>query len=234
VSSRLPDPASRLQLLPQETEIPAAGVVYTASGLSVGAIYYVYAWMNAGVMTLELSLTTHVTSATAGNVGVEIKSGDDTRSLVGQVFTNAANGNWDDTPVRRLARSWFNDIGVVGSSAAANVITTTSTSFIEATTTRGYLLAWQDEQYHASVSAQAFQSVVATLLYIQVAVNGSNLGITGIQQNATASYQGNPSTSWAATLNEGLNYIAMNWSVSSSSSTGSLAARQMSYTTTRR
>jgi hypothetical protein len=54
------------------------------TGLTPGTIYYVYAWMNAGVMTLEASTTIPVIDSTYGHM---IKTGDATRTLVGMVLT---------------------------------------------------------------------------------------------------------------------------------------------------
>jgi hypothetical protein len=54
-------------------------------------------------VALELSATAHATDTTAGNIGVEIKSGDNTRSLVGLTYMDASNHFIDITTL-----SWFN------------------------------------------------------------------------------------------------------------------------------
>lgn len=66
-------------------------------------MYFVYAFMNAGVMTLEASITGHVTNTTNG---VEIKSGDATRTFVGLCALVA--GAFVDTTTQSFVRSWFN------------------------------------------------------------------------------------------------------------------------------
>lgn len=85
--------------------VPSAGVSLAATGLTVSALYYIYAYMNAGTMTLEASATGHSTDATTG---VEIKTGDATRTLVGMArpITGPA---WQDTAAQRFVRSWFNE-----------------------------------------------------------------------------------------------------------------------------
>jgi len=97
--------------------IPAAGIaglgntavfINGVSGnLAASTRYFVYAFNNAGIITADYSTTTHVTSATAGNIGTEIKSGDDTRSLIGQIYANAA-GQFEDSPTNRYVLSWLN------------------------------------------------------------------------------------------------------------------------------
>jgi hypothetical protein len=98
--------------------MPAAGIaglgntgVYVngtaGQNLAASTTYYVYAFNNSGTVTADFSTTGHATSTTAGNVGTEIKSGDDTRSLIGMCRTNASS-QFADTGKQRFVRSWFN------------------------------------------------------------------------------------------------------------------------------
>ncbi len=84
-------------------QIPAAGVTVTNSGLGANTVYFVYAYMSAGTMTLELSATGHSTHTT----GIEIKTGDSTRTLVGMVRTNASSEFVDDA-TNICVLSYFN------------------------------------------------------------------------------------------------------------------------------
>jgi len=77
------------------------------SNLAAATLYYVYAFTNAGTVTCDFSSTGHVTSSAAGNAGTEIKSGDDTRSLIGMVRTNASS-QFADSLTQRFVASWFN------------------------------------------------------------------------------------------------------------------------------
>ena len=123
--------------------IPTAGISLAATGLTAGTLYYVYAYMNSGTMTLEAVTTTHTTGAD----GVEVKSGATNRTLVGMVrpvagpaFSAAANC--------MLVRSWFNRTITERRprSLMASAISTTSTSYAEVgTTTRVEWLQWSDE-----------------------------------------------------------------------------------------
>src|SRR5215467_13218910 len=77
--------------------IPAAGVSALISScyldgvanqtLAVATAYNVYVFDNAGTLTLDFSTTGHSADTTSGNEGVEIKTGDSTRSLVGKIRT---------------------------------------------------------------------------------------------------------------------------------------------------
>lgn len=94
----LPLNGNRLIINGTTQTIPSAGVALSSSGLTVSTTYYLYAYMNASTMTLEASATAHATSATDG---VEIKSGDQTRTYVGSIDVDAA-GNF-----RGIMRQWF-------------------------------------------------------------------------------------------------------------------------------
>jgi hypothetical protein len=101
-------------------KIPAAGVSAVANACYVdkvmGAIspgqWFVYAFMHptAG-MQLSFSRTGHVMSTVAGNVGTEVRSGDDAQTLVGIIEASGAapnNPSFHDDYTYRHTRSWFN------------------------------------------------------------------------------------------------------------------------------
>lgn len=84
--------------------IPSAGVSVTNSGLAADTQYYTYAYMSSGTMTLEIVTTVPATSSTYGH---QIKTGDATRSLVGQVYTDSS-AQFVDTTAARLVSSYYN------------------------------------------------------------------------------------------------------------------------------
>lgn len=95
--------------------IPSAGIAGTRTNcyingtagqtLSANTTYYVYAFNNSGTPTLDFSTTGHSTDTSTHNSGVECKSGDNSRTLVGMVYPYS-NAFIDDN--RRLVLSWFN------------------------------------------------------------------------------------------------------------------------------
>ena len=108
-------------------EIPATGMVGLANTgvyvngvagqtLVANTLYYVYAFMNGAVLTADFSTTGHGTSTAAANVGTEIKTGDETRSLVGMVMMGGGAGSFYSEIRYRYVISWFNrgDISLLG------------------------------------------------------------------------------------------------------------------------
>lgn len=90
-----------------ECTIPDAGVALAPTGLNVQK-YYIYATASAGaVSALEASTTAPAVSTSANNKGVKIKTGDDTRTLVGMAEP-VLGPFWTDSPQQRFVRSWFN------------------------------------------------------------------------------------------------------------------------------
>jgi hypothetical protein len=84
-------------------QVPAAGVTASNSGLAANTLYYVYAYMNGANMALELSTTGH----SQHNNGVEIKTGDHSRTLVGMVRANASS-QFEEDSTNICVLSYFN------------------------------------------------------------------------------------------------------------------------------
>ena len=105
----LPRNGNNLNINGLPERVPSGGVTVANTGLSANTVYFVYAYMAAGVMALELSTTGHTATA----VGIEAKTGDATRTLVGMCRTNASTQFVDDaTNISVL--SWFNRRRKVG------------------------------------------------------------------------------------------------------------------------
>lgn len=106
-----------------ERSIPSGGVSLAPGSVTPGTTYYIYAYMNSSTMTLEASTTGHATHTD----GVEIKSGDATRTLVGMArpVTGPA---WADGDAQRLVVSWFNRRAIRCNAAFTALRSTTSTT----------------------------------------------------------------------------------------------------------
>lgn len=156
--------------------IPDAGVTLAPTGLAAGTLYYVYATASAGVINaLEASTTGHSTDTTAGNKGVEIKTGDSTRTLVGMVRP-VAGPAFADTSTQRFVRSWFNrkPLGLRSQFAAIRSVAV-SASFSEINSeVRQEFLIWADESV-SSISAGSMFSNGSTPGYAILAI-----GLDGI------------------------------------------------------
>lgn len=114
-----------IQIAGELHEIPAAGVTLGTGGLSSGTLYYVYAYDNSGTLALEASTTAWAVSTTAGNEGMPIKSGDNTRTLVGMLYTNGST-QFDAA----MVISYWNPTRRVTQVAEGSILTTTSTSWV--------------------------------------------------------------------------------------------------------
>jgi hypothetical protein len=181
--------------------IPSAGITGLANtgvfvggvaGQNLGAIgaYYVYAFNNSGVITADFvpTSTPHVTSTTAGNVGVEIKSSDDTRTLIGFIGTNASS-QFTDTPASRLVISWFNrrNIAIMGTAGTGS---TASGAGAELNTSlRALFVSWADESMMIGVTANA-SNASGGFMQIWANINAvSNSGLSAQVQSFAAGAQ---------------------------------------------
>jgi len=151
--------------------IPSAGVTLANTGLTAATLYYIYAYMNAGVMTLEASATGHSTDATTG---VEIKTGDATRTLVGMAYMGAGTpGTFVDSATQRYTRSWFNRAATTGLSAFSAARTTNSTTAVELNTEiRNAYVCWTDDTVLSEANGMVENSSVAAT-YTYIGIDGS-------------------------------------------------------------
>lgn len=136
--------------------IPDAGVTLAPTGLVADTLYRIYAYMNAGTMTLEADETVHSPQA---NTGVEIKNGDATRTFVGiaRTITGVA---WQDDRAQRFVRSWFNSRAIEMVNAFdSNKTTTSLTTFVELSSTdRIEFLTFVHESVMLSTSGRQYNS----------------------------------------------------------------------------
>lgn len=177
--------------------VPDAGVSLAPTGLTAG-FYYIYAYMSGSTMTLEASTTARATSTTAGNKGVEIKSGDDTRTLVGAAYSTAAA--FSDTTTSRLVLSWFNRRNLSSRGWLTTGRAVTSTSIVEINIeARAYFLNWADEAASASACGSASNSSANQYTYMAVGWDGvAVLGGYAVGANPTANSPNSLSASAAA------------------------------------
>ena len=148
--------------------IPSGGITAANTSVYVNGVasqnlagstnYFVYLFDNAGTPTIDFSTTGHVTSATAYNVGTEIKSGTESRSLIGYIRTNAS-AQFVDAAGSRFVRSWFNrNVERLGMAIGRGTqFTTTSTSFVTLAMLVDFL-TWEDEIVTVSLAANAFNT----------------------------------------------------------------------------
>jgi hypothetical protein len=136
--------------------IPSTAPTLAATGLTPSTLYYIYAYMNSGVMTLEASATAYAVDATTG---VYIKTGDATRSLVGMArpITGPA---WANTSQNRFVRSWYNEPAVNLSGRFTANRQRTSTAWGELNSEiRCEFIAWSGETMQAMGAGNAINGL---------------------------------------------------------------------------
>lgn len=83
------------------TGVYVSGVA--GQNLAASTFYYVYLFNNAGTLAVDFSTTGYVRDNQYGNLGVAVKNGDSSRSLIGWVLTNGS-AQFQSSRVY----SWFN------------------------------------------------------------------------------------------------------------------------------
>jgi len=145
-------------------QIPSSGPTLSTSGLSASTLYYIYVFMNGSTMTLEASTTANVADTAAGNEGVEIKTGDATRSLVGLARTTSGTA-WADSATQMFVLSYFNRGSKVGRKNFTANRTTTSTSYVELNSEiRVEFLTWDNEKVDLALGGWAYADTVAVAI----------------------------------------------------------------------
>ncbi len=129
--------------------IPDAGVTLGIGAASANTTYFIYAFMNSGTMTLEFSVTAHATQA---GTGVEIKSGDATRTLVGMARANASPAWQDDNSLLGVL-SYFNRRTKAITNSFSTGRASSSATYVELNSEiRSNFLSWADDaaQFNAT------------------------------------------------------------------------------------
>jgi hypothetical protein len=191
--------------------IPSAGITLSASGLTPSTLYYIYAYMNSGTMTLEASTTVYATDSTTG---VQIKNGDATRTLVGMARPIAGPA-WSDTIKQRFVRSWYNESGVnLFSNFTANR-QTTSTTFAELNTEiRCEFLVWSGEVADACSTGNAINGAAGDGTKSALAF-GTSTPASAVEVNGAISLMGSAdivpfsARAMKTGLTEGYNYVTL-------------------------
>lgn len=182
-------------------QIPSVGVGLSIAGLSASTRYYIYAAIVSGSMALVASTTTHQTAIN----GVEIMSGDPTKTLVGMVYVNASVQFLDNT-TNRTCLSWFNrvmkPIALIGTNS------TTSTSIINISPVITFLL-WADGGVSFGVSGTIANTVSGSNTQSSIFVDGSQAGANSFFSAFTANANGAISTRIAGQYAEGIHTMVL-------------------------
>jgi len=206
--------------------IPAAGLSLAAAGLTPDTTYFIYAFMNAGVMTLEAATTGHATDATAG---VEVKAGDASRTLVGMARPIAGPA-WQDGPAQRFMLSYFNRRPLKLAGTFAIGLSTTSTSAVELSAgTRIEALSWGDSAIDLRAQAQASNNTAGQFCSALVWMDGAAIGNTLSAHTPVANQAGSLSHSIVHDPAEGYHWYNAAGSVSAGAGSFNVAMRGITW-----
>jgi hypothetical protein len=207
---------NRVRVAGKLVALPAAGVSAANTGVSINGVAgqnlaanttYLVALGATGVLEFWTFATGHGPDATAGNIGVEIITGQTAKSLVGMVATNASS-QFADSPAFRGVISWFNrrDIALIGTTTPGS--STSSIGYVELHgPSRIYFLTWADEACDFAVVGQANNNTTAFSVSAGVGVDGVFQGIAGGSYTASGGQNSFTAGFQRTTLTEGLRYI---------------------------
>lgn len=195
--------------------IPSAGIPATITNayvngtagqtLSASTLYYAYLW-NQGTATApncveDFSATSHATDA---NSGIEIKSGDATRVLVGAVYPNAGPV-FADSASNRLVASWANRRPRQLSNVFSTPRSTSSASYVEINSEiRSNFISWGDGIY-AAYAGSAYGATVNT--FGGPSIDSATSSFPATVQNVTSNPGNTMSTAGYIATTEGFHYL---------------------------
>lgn len=173
--------------------IPAAGVNLSNAGLVAGTLYYVYAYVTSGALTLEASTVPPNIDPVTSTI---IKSNDGSRTLVGMVYMDAGSpGTFADTGLKRFTASYFNrrTRTIEGPYFVAS---TTSTSEVELNpAARVNFITWGDEATSLRIAGFSENFSAGQANNLRLSFNGSAVGSMSSVTSASAFARGAVSAS---------------------------------------
>ena len=154
------------------TVIPAAGVTLANTGLTAATLYYVYAYDNAGTLTLEASATAPAVDA---DTGVRIKTGDPTRTLVGMAYMGPGTpGTFVESATQRLVASFYNRRGRGLVNGFTTPRPTGSASYVEINAEiRCEFLTWDDELVRVGANVSVRHDATHGFVSTAIAFDGT-------------------------------------------------------------
>ena len=146
-----------------------------SSSVAASTLYYIYLWNHSGTWVLDAETTGH---ATDSSTGIEIMSGDDTKTLVGMIHTdsNAKIMTGGQTHVARdtnTVATWDNRIPTYTRCQFTNDRTETATSYTEVNSeNRCYFMSWADTAT-LSPSQSGYSNTAGGNIVTKVSVDSS-------------------------------------------------------------
>lgn len=202
--------------------IPDTGVTLAAAPAAANTTYYIYAVATSGaISSIEASTTGWSVSTTVGNKGAPIKTGDDTRTLVGMARGNGST-LWADAVGQRFVSNFWNrrSLDVKAAFTAGRAYATVAWGEINSEI-RNEFVTWGDEAVEVIASGYATMGGLAQF-YTSVGVDGTTVedgASSFLSADAVATNTVVPfSAGTTRTLSEGYHYVTLLSSSPSASS----------------
>lgn len=216
-----PYQGNRLQINVSVYNVPAACVSLTNGSLAASTLYYIYAFVSGNTIALEASGTGHITSATSG---VEVKSSDGTRTLVGMAFTNGS-AQFADSQASRNVASWFNrKLAALAGGSTSNATTASTTPVELAVAARVDFVEWADDAPSLKVLGNVSVNASGNSWSVAVGLDGVGAGAGAGGYSASANQQGGAASILDTAVSEGHHIVTPMGSVNASTGTFNVAA----------
>ncbi len=207
-----PSGGSTITVNGQPVTIPSGGVNLTNSGLSGVTLYYVYAYLNSGTLTLTASTTGHVTASN----GVEVMNGNAAYTLIGMVYTN---GVAQFSAQGYGVLSWFNRRSQWLSNANTSGLQTDSSNFTSIGAPTIVFLTWSDEGVSVDINGAGINNTANQSFSTAVAIDGGVVGTGSSSESTSGNIVGPSNAKFAGALSEGAHTGAIYGKVSGGTGT---------------
>lgn len=195
-----------------------AAVAINTAGLAANTLYYVYAADSTGNTVLELSATGHTVDA---DYGVEIKSADATRTLVGMARTNGST-QFVDSVAQRFVASWFNRKLATAVGTSAGGMNTTSTTYAEISSgLRAEFITWAGDIPCAGGGGDVNNGTAGGFVFVGISLDG----VATVSDGAGGGQSSGAGTRFFFTalgvfsVTEGYHYTTLVWRVNTGTGT---------------
>jgi hypothetical protein len=197
--------------------IPSSGPTLANTGLTEATLYYVYSYDDSGTLTLEASTTGHSADA---DTGVQIKTGDASRTLVGKVYMAAGTpGTFVNSTAKRLCLNWFNRAALDLHGTYSADRNTGSTTFAELNTEiRVEFLTWDDEAVDAGAAGTVSNTSGSQASHMGLAFDSTTVPIADVGHTISNGNQRQAWSLWVSTrLAAGFHFLTLLGAVSGGS-----------------
>lgn len=188
------------------TSVYVGGVA--ATNLAASTTYWVYLFDLSGTPTFDFrTASTHTADSLTG---IRIRTGDNTRALIGLIRTDSSS-QFVNSATQRFVISWFNRRTIAGQNTFSTDRTTTSTTYVELNTEiRVEFVMWEEEA--------VFASAVGSTNNSGAAANSTAIGFDGTTAEAGFQTAGRSDTGLAvpiaisgytSALTEGYHYATL-------------------------